>query len=205
MLIGYARTSTTGQLYSVDAQERELKEAGCRRIFAEHVSATGKRGTFEEAMAFAREGDSLVVTRFDRLSRNVLEFLKLLDTLDKRGIGLRILDFANGDINPRSPTVRMFGTVMTTFSEFERDMMLTRQRDGIERAKKDGAYKGRAPTARRQTQDIMRLHREGMKPRVIATKLGISRASAYRIIAEEEKAALAAPRRRRPAPRTNAQ
>jgi DNA invertase Pin-like site-specific DNA recombinase len=182
MLIGYARTSTTEQDAGLDAQRRDLAAAGCERTFHEQVSSIGKRDQLEAAVAFARTGDTLVVTKPDRLARSVADMLAIMARLEAKGVALRVLSMGGAEVDTNTPTGRMMLTMLGAVAEFERALMLERQREGIAKAKTEGRYKGRAPTARAKGADVLALHAEKVPPAEIARRLGIGRASVYRII-----------------------
>lgn len=181
MLIGYARTSTLDQKAGLEAQKRDLAAAGCERIFEEEVSSVdvAKREQLAEAMTFARAGDTLIVTKLDRLARSVAHLVEMLSQLEAKGVSLRILAMG---IDTATPTGKLMLTILGGVAEFEREIMLERQREGIAKAKAAGKYKGRAPTARAKANDVLKLHREGIGGTEIAKRLGIGRASVYRII-----------------------
>lgn len=181
MLIGYARTSTLDQKAGLEAQERDLATAGCERVFVEQVSSVdvAKREKLAEALTFARQGDTLVVTKLDRLARSVAHLVDLLGQLEAKGVALRILAMG---IDTATPTGKLMLTILGGVAEFEREIMLERQREGIAKAKAEGKYKGRAPTARAKADDVVKLHREGIGGTEIAKRLGIGRASVYRIL-----------------------
>lgn len=182
MLIGYARTSTTEQLAGLDAQLRELRAAGCEKIFSEQLSSMADRPEFGRAMEFAREGDTLVVTKLDRLARSVGKAWEVVEALEKKGVGLRILSLGGEPVDTRSATGKLILTIFAGFAQFEREMMLERQREGIAKAKAEGVYRGRKPTARAKADDAKKLHAEGKTVTEIAKVLGIGRASVYRAI-----------------------
>ncbi|UDL88391.1 recombinase family protein [Mesorhizobium sp. PAMC28654] len=182
MLTGYARTSTTDQTAGLEAQLVALKAAGCEKIFSEHASGAKQRDQLDEALRFLREGDTLLVTKMDRLARDLRTLLAVVDDLDKRGIGLRILDFAGETINTRSATGRLQLAMFAAFAEFERTMMLERQRAGIEKAKSEGKYTGRKPSAMTQQDAIKSLASDGLTRAAIAAQLGISERSVYRAL-----------------------
>lgn len=181
MLIGYARTSTLDQKAGLAAQMRDLKAAGCERIFTEEVSSVDvvKREQLAEALSFARTGDTLIVTKLDRLARSVAHLVELLARLEGKGVALRVLAMG---IDTSTPTGKLMLTVLGGVAEFEREIMLERQREGIAKAKAAGKYKGRAPTAQAKADDVLKLHREGVGGTEIARRLGIGRASVYRIL-----------------------
>lgn len=183
MLIGYARSSTADQEAGLAAQDRDLAAVGCEKIFAEEASAAGPRQVLDQALDFARAGDTLVVTRLDRLARSTGHLLEIVRTLEDRDVALRILDFGGEAVNTSGPTGRLLLTVFAAFAQFEREMMLERQREGIARARAEGKYKGRKPTARARAGEVRALRAEGLGATEIARRLGIGRASVYRILA----------------------
>ena len=184
MLIGYARVSTSEQVAGMEAQHTSLAATGCTKLFSEQVSSIAQRDQLSAALDFAREGDTLVVTRLDRLARSTTDLLAIVGTLEAKRVGLRILDFGGTLVDTKSPTGRMLLTMFAAVAEFERAIMLERQRAGIAKAKAEGRYRGRAPTARRQTSRVAELRATGKGASAIAVEVGISRASVYRIISE---------------------
>ncbi|SPJ22223.1 recombinase family protein [Palleronia abyssalis] len=184
MDIGYARTSTVEQRASINAQLRELEAQGCSKVFHEQVSSVdvAAREQLAQALDFIREGDTLVVTKLDRLARSVAHLMTILDQLTAKGAALRILDL---NMDTSTPTGKMILTVLGGVAEFERNIMLERQREGIAKAKADGRYTGRKPTARAKANDVLRMKADGVSPTKIAEELGIGRASVYRILKAE--------------------
>jgi DNA invertase Pin-like site-specific DNA recombinase len=185
MQVGYARTSTLDQKASIEAQIRDLNLAGCEKLFSEQVSSVDveKRDKLSQALDFIREGDTLVVTKLDRLARSVAHLLSITETLRAKGANLRILNLG---IDTSTPTGKLMLTVLGGIAEFEREIMLERQREGIAKAKAAGKYKGRKPTARAKAEEVVALKQEGVGPTEIAKRLEIGRASVYRILAESE-------------------
>lgn len=181
MLIGYARTSTLDQTAGLEGQLRDLKAAGCEKVFEEQVSSVdvAAREKLADAIDYVREGDTLVVTKLDRLARSVPHLLDVLEQVMGKGAGLLILGM---NIDTSTPTGKLMLTVLGSVAAFEREIMLERQREGIAKAKAAGKYKGRKPTARAKSADVLRLHKEGAGPSQIASELGIGRASVYRIL-----------------------
>lgn len=178
MLIGYARTSTLDQAAGFEAQLRDLSAIPVDRIFQEQVSAVGPRPQLEAALDYLRDGDTLVVTKLDRLARNVMHLGEILDRITRKGAALWILDL---NVDTSTATGQLILHVMGAVAQFERSLLLERQREGIAKAKAAGKYAGRAPTAMAKTEDLLRLHREGLGATDIARQVGISRASVYRI------------------------
>lgn len=186
MIIGYARTSTAEQEAGLQAQIRDLSATNCTKIFSEQVSSVAEREQLKSALDFVREGDSLVVTKLDRLARSTTHLLSLVEHLEKKGVALRILDFGGGEVDTKSPSGKMLLTVFAAMAEFERSIMLVRQREGIAAAKQAGKYKGRAPTVRRKEKEIRALKAAGVGASEIARQLGIGRASVYRMLCQIE-------------------
>ena len=182
LLIGYARTSTEDQVAGLEAQERELRAVGAAKIFSERVSSVAEREQLKVCLQYLRGGDCLVVTKLDRLARSTAEFLTIQADLAKREIGLVILSVGGERLDTRNATSRLMLTVLAGVAEWERQMMLERQQAGIAKAKADGRYKGRAPTVRRQGDEIRALVAAGGKPAQVARKLGVSRSSVYRML-----------------------
>ena len=185
MLIGYARVSTVEQDAGFEAQERDLKAAGIQSMFSERTSAVGQRKALEEALDFAREGDAIVVTKLDRLARSVADLVRIVERLTRKGVGLRILAMG---VDTATPTGKLVLNVLGAIGQFEREVMLERQREGIAKAAAEGKYKGRKPTARAKSADIIKLAGEGMKREDIASRLNVGVASVYRALAERRAA-----------------
>ncbi len=187
MIVGYARTSTVDQTAGLEAQQRELNEAGCEKVFVEQVSSVDvkAREKLSEALEFIREGDTIVVTKLDRLARSVAHLLELLRIVEEKGAALRILSMG---IDTGTATGKLMLTLLGGVAEFERSIMLERQREGIAKAKAEGKYKGRKPTAKAKAEEVFAMHAEGIGATKIAEHLGIGRASVYRILHAVKKA-----------------
>jgi DNA invertase Pin-like site-specific DNA recombinase len=184
MLVGYARTSSTDQDAGLAAQERDLRSAGCKKLFSEQVSSVASRDQLKAMLDFVREGDAVVVTKPDRLARSTAELLAIEADLTRRGIGLVILSMGGEKLDTRNPTSKLMLTILAGVATWEREIMLERQREGIAKAKGEGKYKGRAPTAQAKAGVIRELHASGLKPDAIATQLKVGRSSVYRIIGD---------------------
>lgn len=183
MLVGYGRSSTAEQRAGLEAQERQLLATGCTKIFVETVSSVAARAQLDTALDFVRESDALVVTRLDRLARSTTDLLSIVGKLEAKGVGLRILDFGGSEMDTKSPSGRMLLTMFAAVAEFERGIMLQRQKEGIAKAKAAGKYRGRAPTARAKAQQVRDMKAAGAGASEIAIVLGIGRASVYRMLA----------------------
>ncbi|MGB5084081.1 MAG: recombinase family protein [Methylocystis silviterrae] len=183
MLVGYARTSTIEQAAGLDAQRRDLAAWGCEEVFEEQVSSVQRREELEKALKFVRKGDTLVVTKLDRLARSVPDLVKIMAKLEEKGASLRILAM---NLDTDTPTGRLLINLIGSIAQFEREIMLERQREGIAKAKDEGKYKGRAKTARAKSEYVLALHRGGKRASEIAKEAGIGRASVYRILQERK-------------------
>jgi DNA invertase Pin-like site-specific DNA recombinase len=177
MLIGYARTSTTDQDAGLEAQERDLRAIGVERLYGEQVSSVATREQLELALDYVREGDALVVTKLDRLARSVHDLCNIVKRIEAKGASLRILSM---NLDTSTPTGKLLLNVLGSVAQFEREVMLERQREGIAKAKSDGKYKGREPTAMRQADQIKALVAQGWTRPRIAEELDISLRSVYR-------------------------
>jgi DNA invertase Pin-like site-specific DNA recombinase len=185
MLVGYARTSTVDQVAGFEAQKRDLHDLGCEEIFEEQVSSVAQRVELDAALKFVRKGDTLVVTKLDRLARSTQHLLKIVEELDHKGVGLRILDFGGSDLDTKSPAGKMMLTMFGAMAEYERSLMLERQREGIKRAQEDGRYGGRKPVAPEKVEQALALKAKGVKPPEIAKQLSLGRSTVYRVLKEQ--------------------
>jgi DNA invertase Pin-like site-specific DNA recombinase len=162
------------------------------RLFREQISSVASRAQLEGAIDFCREGDMLVVCKLDCLARSVRDLVRIIDTLKAKDVGLRIL---NMNFDTASPTGKMMLTILGSIAEFEREIMLERQKEGIAKAHSErGKYRGRAPTARAKADQVFALDRVGKTREAIAKEVGISLVSVYRIL-RTRKDAEKAPRR----------
>lgn len=183
MLIGYARTSTADQDAGLEAQARDLRAAGCEKVFAEKVSSVAAdRPQLAAALDYARKGDVLVVAKPDRLARSVADLLGIVSRLEAKGASLLALSMGGQPVDTRTPTGKLMLTMLGAVAEFERGLMLERQREGIAKAKAEGAYKGRKPTARAKSAEVLTMQAQGVPVVDIARRLGIGTASAFRIL-----------------------
>ncbi|CCE21907.1 recombinase family protein [Methylotuvimicrobium alcaliphilum] len=147
MIIGYART-TTEQIAGLEAQLRELEAAQCKKIFREQASSVSVRAQLEAA---------LFVTKLDRLARSVAGLMAIIQALEKKQAGLRILNLG---MDKKTPTGKLMLTVLGGVAQFEREIMLESQREGVA---------------------------NGVTKTQIAQQLNIGEASVYRILADNKK------------------
>jgi DNA invertase Pin-like site-specific DNA recombinase len=172
---GYARVSTSGQDLAV--QEATLRAAGCQTVRSEKKSASDRhsRNELQTLLDFLREGDTLVVTRIDRLARSMKDLQDIVHELKSKGVALKATE---QPIDTSTAAGKAFLDMLGVFAEFETNLRRERQAEGIEAAKARGAYKGGKP--RIDHEAIRKLAAEGMKPTQIARQLGISRGTVYR-------------------------
>lgn len=176
-LYGYARVSTTDQDLAI--QEAALRAAGCAIIRTEKKSGTTTDGRDElrTLLDFTRKGDTVLVTRIDRLARSIADLATIVKELEFRGVALKATE---QPIDTSSAAGRAFLQMLGVFAEFESAIRKERQLEGIAKAKTDGVYKGRKPSI--DAQRIRALMDEGKGPTEIARLMGIGRASVYRVM-----------------------
>lgn len=175
-LVGYARVSTGGQ--SLEVQLRALAE--CNKVFQEKVSgASDDRPQLALLLDYVTEGDVVMVTKLDRLARNTRHLLEISEFLQHKQVALRILNLG---IDTSTPTGKLMLTMIGAIATFERELMLERQAEGIELAKRRGPYKGRKPTAMAKGNEVLALVAKGLPRAEIAKRTGISISSVQRIL-----------------------
>lgn len=177
---GYARVSTQDQ--DLTLQRDALLDAGCEIIREEKVSGTSRQGREEldTLLAFLREGDTLVVTRLDRLARSMDDLLAIGRELECKGVHLHTTE---QPVNTSTATGKAFFQMLGVFAEFETNLRRERQMEGIAKAKAAGVYKGRRATI--DVEEVRRLHDQGLGATEIACQLGIERTSVYRVLRTE--------------------
>lgn len=177
--VGYARVSTNEQ--STDLQLEQLKAIGCTKVFSE--SGSGKsveaREELKRCIEFLREGDTLYVTKVDRVARNTIDALTIADQLKAKGVGIVFLDLGDVDIN--SDVGRVIYTTISAFAEMERKRILLRCNEGRAKAKAEGKHLGRKRNEKNY-QAVRELLDAGTPKTQIAKRLGISRQNVYEII-----------------------
>ena len=184
MLVGYARVSSAGQ--SLEVQRDQLTAAGCERIFEEKRSgrSASDRPALKEALRFVREGDTLVITRFDRLARSAGDLLDLVKKLEANGVGFRCLQ---QDFDMTGPMGKLMRTILAAFAEWEADIRAERQREGQDKAKANGVRFGRPKSP--QEEAIRSALEAGESPMAIHQRLGVARSTVYRVKGELARAA----------------
>jgi DNA invertase Pin-like site-specific DNA recombinase len=134
----------------------------------------------DKAIEFVRDGDVFAITKLDRLARSVADFVAIQKLLDARGVTLRVLALG---MDTGTPTGKLMLNVVSSVAQFEREIMLERQREGVIKARRAGKYKGRKPTARNQAAQIATLANSGLSKAAIAKELGLSERSVFRVLA----------------------
>lgn len=183
--IGYARVSSRGQ--SLAVQEAALTAAGVasEHLYSEKVSGRKREGrdALEDLLKRGtRKGDTVIVTRLDRLARSTRDLLQIAETLENKGVNLKVLQ---QPIDTSTSAGKLFFTIVSAFGEFEADIRKDRQRDGIDAALAKGdasPFKGRPASI--DSANVARLKAEGATPTQIAAKLGIARSSVYRYLTD---------------------
>ena len=176
---GYARVSTSDQDLTV--QEEALRSAGCDVIRTEKVSGTSRNGRaeLETLLQFLRAGDTLMVTRIDRLARSIGDLQDIVRELKAKGAALKATE---QPIDTSTAAGNAFLNMLGVFAEFETNIRRERQLEGIAKAKAEGVYKGRKPSI--DAEAVKALRAQGVGASEIAQRLGIGRASVYRIVEE---------------------
>ena len=183
--IGYARVSTEAQ--ELTAQLEQLQGAGIGKVFKEKASGVKQdRPQLASMLDYVREGDCVVVCKLDRIARSTKHLLEIVEALEAKKVSFQVL---NINLDTSTPTGKLMLSMLAAIGQFEREMMLERQREGIRLAKDAGAYKGRKPTARAQATKVMELISQGKTKQAVADELEIGVASVYRIMKEKNIAA----------------
>ena len=179
-LYGYARVSTGEQDLSL--QEAALRAAGCQVIRAEKRTGTSRDGRTELdlLLQFLRAGDTLVITRIDRLARSLKDLQDLVHELKSKGVTLKATE---QPVDTSTAAGKAFFDMLGVFAEFETNLRRERQMEGIAAAKQRGVYTGRK--SKIDPDEVRRLSgEEGLTPSAIAKRLGIARSSVYRFLPE---------------------
>lgn len=181
--IGYARVSTESQ--DLTAQLEQLKTAGVDKIFQEKASGVkADRPGLAKMIDYAREDDTIVVCKLDRIARSTKHLLQIVESLEAKKVAFRVL---NINLDTSTPTGKLMLSMLAAIGQFEREMMLERQREGIRLAKVAGVYTGRKPTARAMKAQVLELLAQNKTKQAVADELGIGVASVYRIMKTEKQ------------------
>ena len=178
-IVGYARVSSSGQ--SLAVQLDKLSEAGCTEVFQEKRSGlTAQRPALKECLRFVRKGDVLVITRLDRLARSTLDLHKIVQELDDRGVGFRVLD---QPIDTTTKEGRLMFSIIASIAQFETELRKERQMEGIEKAKENGVKFGRqAVLSDAQVAEMRSKRDSGILIKNLMSEYGLSKASVYRLL-----------------------
>ena len=178
--VGYARVSTIGQ--SLDVQLSKLTKFGCAEIFKDkHTGTTADRPELRECRKYVRKGDSLVITKLDRLARSTFHLTQIAEELKQKDVDLVVLD---QNIDTSTPTGKLLFNVLASIAEFETEIRKERQMEGIAKAKEKGVQFGRKPKMRDQDIEEMRQSRKnGRKISELMAVYSISKATVYRLLA----------------------
>jgi DNA invertase Pin-like site-specific DNA recombinase len=178
-LVGYARVSSVGQ--SLDVQLGKLKH--CDKIFQEKKSgASGKRPRLQTCLEYIREGDTLVVTRLDRLARPTLHLCQIADELERQQVNLQVLD---QHIDTGDATGRLLFNMLGAIAQFETELRAERQMDGIHKAKERGVSFGRKKSLDvEQIAALCQRREQGTLIKTLMTDYNLSKASVYRYLNE---------------------
>lgn len=183
-LVGYARVSTLGQ--SLDVQVEKLRTVGVDKLFEEKKSGVDtQRPTLHQCLEYVREGDTLIISRIDRLARSAEELLRIVRELDAKHVTLKVLDQS---IDTHDAAGKAFLGMLAVFAEFETNIRKERQMDGIAKAKAKGTRFGRKPVLTKEViRSIQVMRQAGQTVPKIMAHTGISKATVYRALASANK------------------
>ena len=181
MNVGYARVSTG--LQNLDLQEDSLTKFGCEKLFTDHMSgAKSNRPGLEDAIAFMREGDTLVVWRLDRLGRNMHDLIEIVNELNDRGIRFYSIQ-EQITMDKASATGQLMFHLFAAFAEFERNLILERSEAGRVAARARGRFGGRPEKLTKQDRELVKtLVDNGTPIKTIAERWHVSRTTIYRYL-----------------------
>lgn len=179
-VVGYARVSTGQQDHA--GQVDRLAQAGATKVFTEKRSGLdGDRPALAECLNYLREGDTLLVTKLDRLARSTADLYKIVSGLEKQGIAFKVLDDTAVDTGTR--TGKLVMGILALIAEFETEIRRERQMEGIARAKAEGRTGGRPRLVTEEVrQQVLKLHGEGVSIRKTAEAIGFSKATVQKLL-----------------------
>ena len=176
-VIGYARVSSVGQ--SLDIQSDKLKS--CDKVFEEKQSGTSdKRPRLKACLEYVREGDTLQVTRLDRLARSTLHLCQIADELERKGVNLNVID---QNIDTSDATGRLLFNMLGAIAQFETEIRAERQMDGIKKAKDRGvAFGKKKQLSLEQIVELKAKREQGRPIKTLMKDYGLSKSSVYRYL-----------------------
>lgn len=179
MIVGYARISDRSQ--NLRSQIDELKSYGCDHIISEVVSGISTEKKLNHLIKSLKKGDTLVVTRVDRLGRNTLQLLQLINELQEKEVNLVVLNLG---MDTRTPIGQAVLTFLSAIAQMERDILKEKQRKGIEAAKRRGVHLGRPPKFTKEGLELaIEMYRSNKYTVAeIEAATQVSRASLYRAL-----------------------
>lgn len=185
MTIGYARVSTSGQ--NLDGQCDSLRQAGCERIYSEKISgAKAQRPELERMLDALREGDTVVITELTRLGRSVKELFTIIERVHDAGASIKSL--RETWLDTTTPQGNLLFTIFAGLSQFERDLIRQRTKDGLEAARARGRKGGRPKASYDKVETALKMYESKLHTiEEITGATGISRSSLYRAITEKYK------------------
>ena len=177
--IGYARVSSVGQ--SLEVQEDKLNEYGCTKIYQEKRSGTtANRPQLKQCLDYVRDGDVLVITKLDRLARSTLDLHKIVEQLNSKNVGFKVLDQS---IDTTTKEGRLMFSILASIAEFETELRKERQMEGIAKAKQNGVPFGRkAKVTDKQIEEMRSKRSEGVLIKDLMSQYQLSKASVYRLL-----------------------
>lgn len=182
-VVGYARVSTVDQ--DLTAQLEQLHAVNCDRIYREKESGVkADRPELAAMLDYVRTGDTVICCKLDRIARSTRHLLEVVELLERKEVAFKVL---NINLDTSTPTGKLMLSVLAAIGQFERELMLERQREGIRIAKEAGAYKGRKPTAMAKAKEVIELAGLGVSKADIARRLNIGVASVYRVLRSHGK------------------
>ena len=180
MLVGYARVSSTDQ----DLTVQRDRLAGCEKLFEEKASGTdAARPQLQACLDYVREGDTLVVTRLDRLARSTLHLCQVAELLARKGVHLQVLE---QQVDTHTPTGRLLFGMLAVIAQFETELRAERQREGIAKAQAHGVHFGRTKALTpEQTEELQALRAEGVTLAALQHQYGIGKTALYRSLGQD--------------------
>ena len=179
-LVGYARVSSVGQTLAVQLDKLQQ----CDKIFQDKVTGvTDKRPQLQACLEYVRQGDTLVVTKLDRLARSTLHLCQIAEELERKQVALQVLD---QNIDTNSATGRLLFNMLGAIAQFETEIRAERQREGIQKARERGVRFGKQKTLNQEeVVELQKRRRQGVLIKTLMRDYGLSKTSVYRYLKEE--------------------